>query len=169
MGHVLHAVIGRKPPVVHFAGRWFSACLVGLPQGFALVPLTESLFDEIATTAQSESSDPFPEFERLSATVEAALRDASAAGPVAYIETNYFGGCGTQSAIAWDRRKVSSGPFKTEDSWNGSEFVTNPPGERAINRVLAALGVVPAVGKDAFDTVNLSEFRSTESMEDELD
>src|SRR5262245_40171270 len=127
MGHALHAVIGRPAPIAQFASRWFSAHLVRLPQGFALVPLTESLHDEIVAAEKSEAPDLFPQFERLSASVEAALREASASGPLAYLETDYFGGCGTQSAVAWDRGSVLSVPFKTETSWNGSDYVMKPP------------------------------------------
>jgi hypothetical protein len=166
MGHVLHAVIGRRTAVAEFAGPWLSAHLVRLPQGFALVPLTESLFDEIAATGRSEAPDPFTQFERLSERVEVALKGASTTGPLAYIETDYFGGCGTQSAVAWDRRGILAGPFKTETSWSGSHHVVKPPGEWAINRVLAALGVVPAAEEDEFDTMSLGQFRSTESVEE---
>src|SRR5262249_8022642 len=108
MGHVLHAVIGRKAPIGQFASRWISAHLVRLPHDFALILLTESLHDEIMAAEQSTAPDPIPQFERLSASVEAALREASVSGPLAYIETDYFGGCGTQSAVAWDRGGVLS-------------------------------------------------------------
>jgi hypothetical protein len=167
MGHVLHAVIGQKAPVGQFAGRWRSAYLVGLPQGYALVPLTESLHDEIAAAGQSELRDPFPLFVHLSASVENVLKEASAVGSLAYIETDYFGGCGTQMAVAWDRGELV-GPFKTETTWNGSNFVVDPPGEWAINRALATLGVVPTAGKDAFDTVGLGRLRVTESVAEDV-
>ena len=48
MGHALHAVIGRPAPIAQFASRWLSVHLVRLPQGIALVPLTEALHDPVS-------------------------------------------------------------------------------------------------------------------------
>jgi hypothetical protein len=113
MGHMLHAVIGPETPVARFAGSWVLARLVHLPQGFALVPLTAALHDDIADLANLRKADPFLDFERLSAGVEFVLRvDISHVGPVAYVETDYFGGYGTQKV--WNKQEVFLGPLKTE-------------------------------------------------------
>jgi hypothetical protein len=155
MSHVLHAVIGPRPAVADFASCWHLARLIDLPQDFAMVPLTAALHDDIVELAGLDRPDPFPEFERLSAGVEAALKEASSAGSLGYIETDYFGGCGTQSAIAWAGGRVVAGPFKTEPTWNGQDFETSLAGEWAINRVLAALGVWTRGELDAFDMLGL--------------
>lgn len=163
VSHVLHAIIGAEPAVSVFAGRWHLARRVELPQGFAMVPLTPDLYDDIAELAALTRPDPFPGFERLSAGVEAAVREATAAGWLGYIETDYFGGCGTQSAVAWASGRVSAGPFRTERRWDGADFQTTPAGPRAINRVLTLLGVRANGAADEFDALGLGRFRSTEA------
>lgn len=162
MSHVLHAVIGPKPSVAGFASLWHRARLVDLPQGFALVPLTAALHDDIAELAGADRRDTFPEFARLSVGVERAVSEASAGGPLGYIETDYFGGCGTQRAIAWDRGRILAGPYATETTWDGAAYRTSPEGERAVNRVLAALGAWTRGRLDAFDSLGLGRFREME-------
>src|SRR4051794_18448236 len=148
MGHKLHAVLGPKAAVTEFASRWVRARLIDLSQGFAMVPLTASLHDDIAELANLQMLDPFPGFERLSPGVEAALRaDASRAGPIGYIETDYFGGVGEQRSVAWQAGKVVAGPFVSKSEWREDGTQTEPPGQRAVNRMLSALGVVPYEGK----------------------
>jgi hypothetical protein len=168
MGHVLHAVIGPKPAAVALVSRWLQASLIDLPQGFSLVPLAEALHDEILESA-SAGPDPFPEFERLSGGVAEALRRGSAAGPLGYVETDYFGGLGSQRAVAWSGGNLLAGPFKTVSTWNGSDYESSHEGELAINRILAAPGVRPRPGSDAFDTLGLGDFRETESAAEESD
>jgi hypothetical protein len=163
MSHVLHAVIGPKSAVAEFAARWHLARMIDLPQDFAMVPLTPALHDDIAELAGLNRPDPFAEFERLSAGVEASLKEVSCTGRLGSIETDYFGGSGTQSAVAWEGGRLLAGPFRTETTWDGSAYQAPPRGERAINRVLAALGVWTRGEKDAFDGLGLGRFRGTES------
>jgi hypothetical protein len=164
MGHVLHAVIGPMPCVSAFACCWNQARLVPLPQGFALVPLSGALFDDIRELANIDRPDPFPGFERLSAALEAVLRAVSRHGALAYIETDYFGGCGSQSAVAWSGSRLLSEPFRTETTWKGSRFETIPDGERAINAILAAVGVWRRGEADCFDMLELGKFRNTDEI-----
>lgn len=62
----------------------------------------------------------------------------------AIIQTNYFAGMGEQSACLYN---------------NAIKVIA----DTNINSVLEALGVVPLPDKDAFDTINLGEYRNTES------
>jgi len=166
MGHKLHAVLGPTTSVAEFASRWVRARLIELSQGFAMVPLTAALHDDIAELADLRMPDPFPGFERLSPGVEAALRaDASRAGPIGYIETDYFGGVGEQRSVAWRAGKVFVGPFVSKSMWreDGTRN-TEPPGQRAVNRMLSVLGVVPHEGMDHFDALALGSFRDTEAV-----
>ncbi len=61
----------------------------------------------------------------------------------AIIQTDYFGGFGTQCASLY-----KEGIVQLKD--------------KSINEVLFALGVVAAEGLDCFDTINLSEYRNDE-------
>jgi HEAT repeat protein len=79
--------------------------------------------------------------ERL-APVEAWARKASGGTRVARIGAEFFGGVGEHACTLW----VDGVPEAIAD----------------INAVLARFGVVPAPPNDAFDTVGLGRFRSTE-------
>lgn len=64
-------------------------------------------------------------------------------GPVAYVETDYFGGVGEQSAILCEARQ---------------RLVTSRDGD-AINQVLARMGVLCVGDDDEFDSLGLGLFR----------
>ena len=163
MSHVLHAVISPRNSVKEFSNRWGLACPISLPQNFVMIPFTVALFDDIAEQINAPDPDPFVEFERLSASTEFVLRDASKFGVLGYIETDYFGGCGTQSTIAWSKGKVLLGALKSEITWNGESYEETSTGKSAINQVLSVLGVWTDQKKDEFDMLGLGNFRDTES------
>jgi len=127
------------------------------------ISFTAALFDDIAELMNISDPDPFAEFERLSASAEIVIRDASQFGVLSYIETGYFGGCGTQSAIAWSRGKILLGALKSETTWNGESYEETPIGKSAINKILSVLGVWTDRKKDEFDMLGLGNFRDTES------
>jgi hypothetical protein len=66
-----------------------------------------------------------------------------------YLETNYFGGAGTQCAGAWHGHETLVEPAMRED---------------AVNDVLRALGVVRTFGRDEWDTVGLGDLRSVDAL-----
>ncbi|WP_373547145.1 hypothetical protein [Chamaesiphon sp.] len=163
MGHVFHAMVGSRESVKELSNRWVLAYPISLPQNFAMIPFTAALFDDIAELMNISDPDPFAEFERLSASAEIVIRDASQFGVLSYIETGYFGGCGTQSAIAWSRGKILLGALKSETTWNGESYEETPIGKSAINKILSVLGVWTDRKKDEFDMLGLGNFRDTES------
>lgn len=146
MTHVVEAVIAADSVLGPFVDRYRHARAIQLPQELILVPITEALYDEVT------SEGPLQErFERLSTALIRELAELSVSGPVAYIETEYFGGIGEQSAIAWRDRCVVVGPVFS------AEGAAAP-----VNQVLRFLGVVvtpPAF--DEFDSVGLGTYRTT--------
>jgi hypothetical protein len=91
-------------------------------------------------------------FWKLSGPLRQVIASASHHGPVAYVETDYFGGAGGQAAAVWrggtiwmERRSDGSGP---------------------INEALRLLGVRPTPGEDEFDTLGLGRHRSNEDWLD---
>lgn len=163
MSHVLHAVVGSRESVKELSNRWVLAYPISLPQDFAMIPFTAALLDDFAELINISDPDPFVEFERLSASAEIVLCDASRFGVLGYIETNYFGGCGTQSAIAWSKGKILLGALKSEITWNGESYKETPIGKSAINQMLSVLGVWTNQKKDEFEMLGLGNFRDTES------
>ncbi|MER6357769.1 hypothetical protein ABT186_39740 [Streptomyces sp. NPDC001634] len=84
------------------------------------------------------------------------LADWSAAGPVAYVEAEYFGGVGEQHAAVW-----VTGP----SCWVRSARPEGEPFAAAgspISQALRRLGVVAAPSQDEFSTVGLGRHRYNE-------
>ncbi|WP_433268823.1 hypothetical protein ACQPZF_05225 [Actinosynnema sp. CS-041913] len=85
----------------------------------------------------------------------AVLAACSGAGPVAYVEAEYFGGVGQQAAQVWDGGAVVLGPL-----WLGMGSPL-PAAGGPISRALRRLGVVKGEHFDEFDAVGLGRRRRT--------
>ena len=79
------------------------------------------------------------------------LTTLSRRAPVAYIETDFFGGVGRQSATAY----VDGSAVYTGDS-----SAAGP-----INEALRVIGVKTAQGTDEFDALGLGRLRSMDAFE----
>ncbi|MES2735200.1 MAG: hypothetical protein V4672_02700 [Verrucomicrobiota bacterium] len=122
-------------------GRSFAAA--DLTDGFQLVPLDDDDLDAIGFPF-TEAADGFTHF---SPNLSRFLCEQSSHGPLVYLETEYFGGMGTQAAVAF----IDGSPMD-------STLLT---GDDAINRALKAIGVIAASGVDEFDHLGLSRHRYT--------
>jgi len=133
-----------------------------LPQQFVLLPVTESYLDSevLAHTIIS------PFMCLTHALWDSAVRWSSDCG-VAYIETDYFGGIGTQQAIAWRDASIVFGPNTAETMVDRRSKLTRHYGGRPINDALAAIGVTTDKDMDEFDTLGLERFRSFDEIYDE--
>lgn len=140
MGYYLQAVIARQNVLEAHTGDFSSVALVPLACNLGLVPLTDELFDEIGATVDSGR------FYKLTPAVIAWAQAISAAGPVAYVEADFFGGTGGQGAVAWER---------------GSELLSPTHSAEAINQALRLLGVRRSALHDEFDMVGLPRHRDT--------
>jgi len=74
--------------------------------------------------------------------------DLSHHGPVAYVETDYFGGAGVQAATVWESGSVRMPAQKA--------------GKGPINRALRLMGVRAGLLQDEFDVVGLGANRSND-------
>lgn len=147
MGHSVHLIIGRGEAVAAFLRQWPVARAVDLESGWRAIPVDQPLHDAIEA-AYPGAERPL-ELDVSPLGVERALVAATeAGGGLAYVETEYFGGAGGQSAMACvDGREVVS-PERA-----GS-------GGGAINHALRAIGVVRSAEHDEFDTIGLGSRRS---------
>jgi len=151
MTHSVRLIIGREGGIAAFLGTWPGTRAVELTGGWQAIPMDDALYDAVAAAhpdaVRSDALDFAP------AGLDAALAAASAGGgALAYVETEYFGGTGGQSAMAYVDGRVKMEPARAE--WAGP-----------INQALRRIGVVPEGEKDAFDTIGLGERRTMEDYE----
>ena len=140
MGYYLYAFIGKSQTLKANALQFQSARIVLLKQDVAMIPLTHELHQEIDVGHAIEG------FSELSSEIEEWAQQLSAAGIVAYIEAEFFGGDGGQSAVAW----------------NAGHRVLDPMFEQhSINEVLKLIGVRKNDAHDEFDAIGLGKHRDT--------
>jgi hypothetical protein len=140
MGYYLQAIMGKQQTLAQHASAFQHARVVPLAQDVAIIPMTDALYDEIANGGAVER------FEKLSPGVEEWLQRISVVAPVAYIEAEFFGGTGGQSAVAWSAGSRVLGPLHSQD---------------AINETLRFFGVRVDGAHDEFDAVGLDRHRDT--------
>lgn len=141
MGYYLQAIIGKQQTLAQHASAFRHVHLVPLEKDIAMIPITDALYDEIADGGQIER------FYKLSPGIEEWARRISMAAPVAYIEAEFFGGAGGQSAVAWSSGSRTLGPLHSE---------------QAINEALRLLGVQKGGARDEFDAIALGRHRNIE-------
>ena len=155
MGHSIEVFIGQTDQLKAGFEKIGHAHVLPLEQGFAMVPVTNELHDEIVVLFECPIGHPHEEFWKLTEGMAAFGRQLSDSMPVAYLETDYFGGAGTQAAIAWQDGRIILGPQKTE---NEKSLAAG-----AINKALQQIGVARIEDKDAFDSLRLGRHRSNEA------
>ncbi|NOT41812.1 MAG: hypothetical protein HOP13_15125 [Alphaproteobacteria bacterium] len=152
MTHVIATFIAKRRPAAALSRAMGDAAVHKLnhPE-LLLVPVSDDAFD--AVVAREGPSDSVgPEFWRLTETLMELARECSVHGPIAYAETDYFGGVGVQSAAAWIQGKLALPP------------TTHPAGP--INAALHTIGLERANGLDEFDTLGLGLVRRMDVFEE---
>lgn len=131
---------------------WATASrVIALEQGLALLPLTDAMFDALPKVPPTEgASRDLLRF--LGPAVLAFLVARSVAGPLAYVETDYFGGEGEQGAAVAQEGRLVFGPTL---------------GDGSINHALRLLGAAGHAGRDEFDAVGLGRRRGNDGWLDE--
>ena len=154
MGHSVHVIIGRGEGVGAFLRQWPGSRAVDLRGGWQAIPVDEALYEAIeaahpgAVRPSGLDVSPFGLSEALAAAT-------AKGGGLAYIETEYFGGTGGQSATAFvDGRQVMAPQ-------------TARGGGGPINQALRIIGVARTEADDEFDAIGLGERRSMTDYEPE--
>lgn len=140
MSYVLYALIGKRQTLEAVALPFPTARIVPLEQNIAIIPLTDELCEDMGASSEIEN------LYKLSPELEEWALRISKAGLVVYIEAEFFGGSGNQSALGWNGVSRMLGP------------VYEP---KAINRVLKLLGVNKGNAYDEFEAVGLRKHRDT--------
>jgi hypothetical protein len=151
VGYSLEAVIGDAALLRARTRDLAEARLGALEHGLALLPITDELFDDV-----TDGTDGAYGFWHLPGGFEHELARWSAAGPVAYVEADYFGGIGGQQAVVWSGGRLVLGPLRLSDD------APYAPGGTPISRALRALGVTRGAAEDEFAAAGLTRHRRTE-------
>lgn len=142
MGHYVTGIItvAAVAERLHANKALASAELI---DGIRLVPLEDDDLDLLATFHGAGT----PGFTHLSQEFIQVLAALSQFGKLVYFETEYFGGMGSQCAVAF----------------NGGSMIPNTllSGEGSINTALKAIGVISSSTMDEFDHIGLSRHRNT--------
>ncbi len=141
MGYYIQAIASTQSALESRATDFSSAVVVPLASGLALVPLTAELLDEIGASGASG------QFEKFTPAVAYWLRTVSDSAPAAYIEAEFFGGIGSQSATVWERGEQILAPFHDRD---------------AINIALRLFHISRGAFRDEFEAVGLPRHRNTD-------
>jgi hypothetical protein len=152
VGYELQAVIAAERLLRSVSQAVPHARVVGLGQGLALLPMLDDLFD----TTGDRDADTSGCFWKLPHGFADVLARWSAAGPIAYVEADYFGGIGSQCAAVWDGGVLVFGPLHLP--------VGRPVNASGtpISQALRRLGVTCHGRDDEFDAVGLGRHRHTE-------
>lgn len=143
MGHNIKAFIGKNNTIKSLANAWLRE-VISLPQDLAMLFLTDELFDDITELANLEDDLNCSEFEYFTTAIARILEEHSFHTSLAYIETDYFGGIGSQSGVLYNNGKIEIGPARSQG---------------IINQILQRLGVYKVNGEDEFDSIHLGCYR----------
>jgi hypothetical protein len=148
MGHAIQGLL-VPPAVAAKAVSVQGALPVALDAGgLAFVPMTDALFEQLATLFAAAAGQAHTEFWKLSPSGALWIAQLSAAGRVAYVETEYFGGDGDQAAAVWENARTILGPRQGDIG--------------PINDALRLLGVSRTHTQDEFAVAGLDRYRATE-------
>lgn len=151
MGHSVRLIIGRDEAIAAFLRAWPCSRAVDLNGGWQAIPVDDALYDAVVAlhpdAARPDALDFAP--PGLDAALAAVTEGG---GALAYVETEYFGGTGGQSAMAFVDGQPKMEPARAQ--WAGP-----------INQALRRIGVVPEGESDAFDTIGLGERRQMADYE----
>ncbi|WP_333741173.1 hypothetical protein [Streptomyces sp. IBSBF 2806] len=152
MGYELQAVIAGDELLRVTSRDIPGARLAPLRQSLSLMPMTDEVFDAV-----TDGSTPGAlGFWRLPGGFEKLLAQWSAAGPVAYVEAEYFGGVGEQRAAVWADGVLTLGPLDAPAKKWFSRAVT------PISQALRRLGARRSLGEDEFEAVGLDRHRNND-------
>lgn len=152
VGYELAAVIAAESVLHATFADLTGTEIVPIEQGLALLPITDEFFDSVSDPTASEAAD----FWKLPRGFPERLASRSVAGPIAYVEAEFFGGIGSQSAQVWANADTVFGPVHL------AEGEPTPEDGTPISQALRHLGVRTGGEGDEFDGAGLGRHRHIE-------
>lgn len=150
--YCLAGVIAAQSVLHELTGSVPATGILPLSGHLSLLPMTDALFDAMTIVGAATLDG----FWQAPAGFGDALATCSATGPVGYVEADFLGGVGTQSAQAWAGGNVVLGSLPMAVGQPA------PAAGTPISQALRRLGVVAGTHVDEFDAVGLGRHRRTE-------
>lgn len=147
MGHNIQAFISKEKVISQMASDWLMEKKT-LKQGFAMIFLTNELFDNVTELDGLENQLDCEELRLFTTAIQHLMEKYTFRQEMAYIETDYFGGVGTQAGLLMRNQQIVIGPQKTAGT---------------INVLLKEMGVCREKGQDEFASLGLDKYRRMES------
>jgi hypothetical protein len=155
MRYELSAIISTQSVLGPICAQHQSARLVALPvANIVLVPVTQDLVQELDETGTRVSVETG--FWQLTVGVEGLVVAGSVHGRIAYLEADYVGREGRQTAAVWQTGETIYGPMIL-----GRNEPFPAKGNSPICGALRHLGVIAAGHRDEFVVAGLDRFRRT--------
>ncbi len=151
MSYQLQAVIAPAGTLRRAVDRDADMHVIDLALGMAMMPMTHALFDRV-TDIEAEALG----FAMLPGGFGETLAVWSVDGPVAYVEADFFGGIGSQTAAVWSGGVLVFGPLHHPV---GDSF---PADGSPISQALRRMGVERGTARDEFTAVGLDRHRDHE-------
>lgn len=145
MGHNIRAIIGKSEIIEKIASDWLYANMLNLSQGYAMIFLTDKLFDDITELSNKNNDLETSVLNYFTTAIFELLQYYSFGSKLAYIETYYFGGQGKQAGVLFENGKLKIPPTSSEN---------------IINVILNAIGVYKEQEKDEFESIDLLYYRT---------
>jgi hypothetical protein len=164
MTHCIQAVVARVAVLDEIQQRFPGVRTTALPQGFGMIPATDSLLASAAPDWQTAEPEAFRVM--LSWAFLRTLLDFSRLGPVVYLETEYWGGDGGQAAVLLKEGRIAPGPLSEWTAAGAPPLSFERRLESPINRCLREAGVCRTRTEDEFDALGLGRFRGMEDFEE---
>lgn len=161
MGHMIQCFIGNPAIIEEITSplKPIHLVTVDLPQGLQCLFLCDNLFNSIHQYKGMVKNNCITPFDFLNQEVKNYLEYIKPNGEFIYIETDYFGGEGSQSSGFFINGRLLE--IYTEN--NSDIDVTRPYPDRLltspINTTLRRLGVIREMLYDEFDTLGLEKYR----------
>lgn len=149
MGHSIQAIVTTFDIAETLRAIYPQLPGVMALQGYVILPVDADFVDAATVSRPSQSTQTFM---LLTEAFHRLLRDLSRFGPLAYIETDYFGGVGEQGAVVY-----SGGEVLMEPLWHDSG---------PVNQALKLIGVKRRLLGDEFSAIGLDMFRSNDDLID---
>jgi hypothetical protein len=149
MGHCIQVLVATPETADRLQSSYSQLPRVVARQGFVILPVDADFVDSVTEARPPQSTNTFM---LLTDAFQDFLRELSRLGPVAYIETDYFGGVGGQGAAVY-----ADGQVIMEPEWGESG---------PINRALKMIGVNRGLFGDRFSALGLGAYRSNDDLSD---